>query len=42
MSKDTTVLKFGRESFSDPLTELLRKGARIELLMNTVQVNWRA
>jgi len=36
MSKDTTVLKFGRESFSDPLTEILREGAR-ELLMNAVQ-----
>jgi transposase-like protein len=35
MSKDTTVLQFGRESFSDPLTELLREGAR-ELLMNAV------
>jgi len=36
MSKDTTVLQFGRESFSDPLTELLREGAR-ELLIKAVQ-----
>jgi transposase-like protein len=36
MSKDTTVLNFGREQFSDPLTELLREGAK-ELLMNAVQ-----